>query len=90
MRSSGVLAALTIVATGLATGALADPVAARDDDCTCRATKGRRVHLGDTLCLDTAEGPRVAMCIKNQNLTFWSFSSEGCALSSAATFHPRL
>jgi hypothetical protein len=84
MRSLNALCALLM----LATGALADPAAKRDDECTCRA-KGRRVHLGDTLCLDTAEGPRIAMCIKNQNLTFWSFSSEGCALSSAAS-PPRL
>jgi len=85
MRSVIVLSALMLAATG----ALAEPVAGRADDCTCRA-KGRRVHLGDTLCLDTAEGPRVAMCIKNQNLTFWSFSSEGCALSSLASPHPHL
>ena len=85
MRCVIVLSALMIATTG----ALADPVAGRADDCTCRA-KGRRLHLGDTLCLDTAEGPRVAMCIKNQNLTFWKFSSEGCALSSLLSPRPRL
>ena len=49
--------------------------------CTCRA-KDRRVQLGDTLCLSTPDGPRIAKCIKNQNLTFWSFTKDGCVLSA--------
>jgi hypothetical protein len=85
MRSLFVLSALMIVTTG----ALADPVTKPGHDCTCRA-KDRRVHLGDTLCLDTAEGPRIAMCVMNQNLPFWSFSSEGCAVSSIPSPRPSL
>ena len=65
----------------VAGGVLAQPAAAEDPLCTCRAKEGRRVQIGDTLCLDTAQGPRLAQCIKNQNLTFWHFSEEGCALS---------
>jgi len=57
--------------------------------CTCRA-KDRRVQLGDSLCLETPEGPRMAQCIKNQNLTFWSFSNEGCAISALSSHRQEL
>jgi len=56
-----------------ATSALADD----DPACTCRAP-GRRVHVGDTLCLNTPDGPRRATCTMNENVTSWSFSNEGC------------
>lgn len=57
---------------------VAAPAMAGDDKaCTCRAP-GRRVELGDTICLNTPDGPKRAMCVMNQNVTSWSISKEGC------------
>jgi hypothetical protein len=50
-------------------------------DCSCRAP-GKRVLLGDTVCLATAEGHRLATCVMNQNVTSWAISKEGCVVSS--------
>jgi hypothetical protein len=50
-------------------------------DCSCRAP-GKRVLLGDTACLATAEGHRLATCVMNQNVTSWAISKEGCVVSS--------
>ncbi len=46
-------------------------------DCTCRA-KGRDFHVGETVCLRTAEGPRLAACDMELNNTSWRFSGQGC------------
>ena len=61
--------------------AFAQAAVVGEPHCTCRA-KDKRVELGERLCLQTAEGPRIAICIKNQNLTYWSFTRDGCALSA--------
>jgi hypothetical protein len=63
--------------------AVAETVDGGDHACTCRF-KQRRIALGDEICLDTAAGPRLAMCVMRQNLPFYAISDEGCALSSAA------
>jgi hypothetical protein len=58
-------------------------------DCSCRAP-GKRVLLGDTACLATAEGHRLATCVMNQNVTSWAISKEGCAVSSLGAGTARL
>jgi hypothetical protein len=67
--------------------AAAQSVPATDTTCTCRAN-GRRVALGDMVCLDTADGPRLAMCVMNQNLPFYSFTKQGCIVSSLSRRPP--
>ncbi len=64
-------------------GALAHEAAA---DCTCRAL-GRSYELGQSLCLTTPSGPRVAVCDLLVNVTSWRFSQTPCV--SAGTELPR-
>jgi hypothetical protein len=68
----------------LASAAWAAPALAAADgrhrDCTCRAP-GKRVHVGESLCLATPDGPRLATCTMNQNITSWAISREGCVVS---------
>jgi hypothetical protein len=72
---------LVFALLAVAEPALAQSVRPEDTKCSCRAP-GRRALLGDTLCLDTAEGPRLAMCVMNQNVTSWQISNEGCLVSA--------
>jgi hypothetical protein len=60
---------------------LAEVPGKAEANCTCVA-HGRRLELGERICLNSAEGPRMAICIKQQNLTYWKFSNQGCAVSS--------
>lgn len=46
-------------------------------DCTCRA-QGKRFELGETICLPTSEGPRVAVCVLEINVTSWRMSRVPC------------
>jgi hypothetical protein len=75
-------ARLSIMTFGLL-GALATEAAA---DCTCRAL-GRSFELGQSLCLATPDGPRVAICGMQINVTSWRFSQTPCV--SAGTVAPR-
>lgn len=49
-------------------------------ECTCRAP-GRRVELGATICLPTADGPRLARCEMDLNITSWKILPTPCVLS---------
>jgi hypothetical protein len=46
-------------------------------DCMCRA-QGRLVPLGATICLRTAEGPRMAECRMVTNVTSWGITEQPC------------
>jgi len=46
-------------------------------DCYCRAG-GRMYAEGETVCLKTAEGPRLAYCDMEINVMSWSITSEPC------------
>jgi hypothetical protein len=48
--------------------------------CTCRAP-GRQVELGQTACLMTPKGPRLATCGMVLNNTSWQFSESPCTVS---------
>jgi hypothetical protein len=76
-------ARLSIMSLGLL-GALACATEAAAD-CTCRAL-GRSFELGQSLCLVTPEGPRVAVCGLQVNVTSWRFSQTPCV--SASTVYP--
>jgi hypothetical protein len=46
-------------------------------NCTCRA-QGRDFHVGETICLRTADGPRLAACDMELNNTSWRFDGQQC------------
>ncbi|WP_243371164.1 hypothetical protein [Microvirga solisilvae] len=46
-------------------------------DCYCRA-QGRFYAEGETVCLKTAEGPRVAQCDMALNVMSWIITSKPC------------
>jgi hypothetical protein len=51
-------------------------------DCTCRAL-GRDFELGQSVCLQTPRGPRLATCGMNLNNTSWEFSDTPCVSARA-------
>ena len=55
--------------------ALANP------DCICRAN-GQEVHEGQTVCLKTATGMKLARCEMVLNNTSWTFLEDGCPTAS--------
>ncbi len=46
-------------------------------DCYCRA-QGRTFAPGETICLKTAEGPRLAQCRMEINVMSWGITSKPC------------
>jgi len=51
--------------------------------CTCRAS-GQDWRVGQTVCLRTAGGERLAICTTDENVTTWRISNVPCATSSLA------
>jgi hypothetical protein len=51
-------------------------------DCTCRA-RGQEFELGQSTCLQTAKGARIATCGMVLNNTSWQFSDTPCVVSEA-------
>jgi hypothetical protein len=52
----------------------ATPAAA---DCMCRAV-GVIVSEGETVCITTPDGRKLARCEKSQNVSSWRFLQDGC------------
>ncbi|MDO8876583.1 MAG: hypothetical protein Q8M24_23375 [Pseudolabrys sp.] len=52
-------------------------------DCTCRAP-GREFQLGQTACLTTPNGPRLATCAMALNNSSWAFSDAPCTVSDVS------
>jgi hypothetical protein len=48
--------------------------------CQCRYD-GRTFELGERVCLEGPQGPRIARCDMAQNNTSWTFTDEGCVIS---------
>jgi hypothetical protein len=53
---------------------LATPAAA---DCLCRAV-GVVVSEGQTVCITTPDGRKLARCEKSQNVSSWRFLQDAC------------
>ncbi|KAA2242365.1 hypothetical protein F0L46_02855 [Salinarimonas soli] len=53
--------------------AQADPHA----ECYCRA-QGRQFGMGEQVCLRSPEGPRMARCVMDLNVTSWRFTQDPC------------
>jgi hypothetical protein len=49
--------------------------------CTCRAS-GQDWRIGQTVCLRTSGGERLAICTTDENVTTWRISNVPCATSS--------
>jgi len=77
MRVIAPTAAVTLLAVLAASPAGADP------KCTCRAY-GRNFELGQTACLMTPKGGRLATCGLMLNNTSWQFSDTACTVSAIA------
>jgi hypothetical protein len=54
---------------------------AADPDCTCRA-QGRNFTLGQSVCLATPRGARIATCAMVLNNTSWQFTETPCVVSN--------
>jgi hypothetical protein len=46
-------------------------------DCYCRA-QGKMFAVGESICLRTSQGPRVAECQMVTNVTSWGISERPC------------
>ena len=77
MHRLGPSAAVALIAALDALGAAAA------SDCTCRA-QGRQFELGQTVCLATPKGPRLATCGMVLNNTSWEFSETPCTVSDVS------
>jgi hypothetical protein len=63
-------------------GLLAAQDAPRLPPCTCRA-KGREFQMGESVCLDTPDGPRLALCVMDQNVSSWRRTPAACPSARA-------
>jgi len=53
------------------------PLAFSGPDCTCRY-KGKDVREGQSTCIKTAKGFKVAKCARVLNNTSWKFTAKSC------------
>jgi hypothetical protein len=70
-----------LIFLALAIDALISPAAA-DPNCICRA-RGREFELGQSTCLPSPKGPRIATCGMVLNNTSWQFTDTPCVVSQA-------
>lgn len=71
MTKSLILSGLMAASVILATPAFAGP------DCTCRY-KGKDVPEGQSTCIKTPDGYKVAQCSRVLNNTSWKFTEKKC------------
>jgi hypothetical protein len=62
---------------GIATALLAGGASSANADCTCRGP-GVVAHHGETVCLHTPTGPRLARCEMMLNNSSWTFLPDPC------------
>lgn len=53
-------------------------------DCIC-LNRGAEIQEGQTSCIKTDAGNRLAVCEKNLNVTSWKFLGEECPVASKDT-----
>jgi hypothetical protein len=81
MRRS--LPGILVVLAGIAGG-----VSIAAADCTCRS-QGRDFELGQSTCLQTPKGARIATCGMVLNNTSWQFTNTPCVVSAAPDAQPQ-
>lgn len=64
----------------LAAASFAAQPALSDPDCTCRGN-GKDIPEGQTVCLKTASGNRLARCERVLNNTSWKMLDEECPVA---------
>ena len=72
-----------LIALAATAGGVTDAVA----DCTCRS-QGRDFELGQSTCLQTPKGARIATCGMVLNNTSWQFSDTPCVVSDMPARRP--
>jgi hypothetical protein len=75
---------LSSLAASMVIGAAVQPASA---DCTCRARGVVAAH-GETLCIRTPEGVRLARCEKVTNVASWRFLDGPCPVAELMTPDP--
>lgn len=80
---------LCVAATAVMIVALDARPSAADPDCTCRA-RGRDFTLGQSVCLATPKGARIATCAMVLNNTSWQFTETPCVVSHLSPAGPPL
>jgi hypothetical protein len=75
-----------LVLLALAIDALISAASA-DPNCVCRA-RGREFELGQSTCLPSPKGPRMATCGMVLNNTSWQFTDTPCVVSQAPADEP--
>jgi hypothetical protein len=80
------LCAAVMLAVSLAMS-LAMSWAAAAADCTCRS-QGRDYPLGQSVCLQSPKGARIATCGMVLNNTSWQFTETPCVISQALPDEP--
>ena len=68
---------LLLIVSLFAVGDLVSPASA---DCTCRS-QGRDYELGQSVCLQSPKGARIATCGMVLNNTSWQFTETPCTVS---------
>jgi hypothetical protein len=56
--------------------------------CTCRGADGSQFQMGETICLRTAQGSRIARCVMVINNPSWEPTSTPCP-QAALPYTPR-
>lgn len=80
-----VLIALFLASAGIAlTPGSALAQAAKKPECKCQ-NYGRFIMAGDTACIRTHKGPKMARCVMRGNVTDWDFLDEECSHTSMST-----
>src|SRR5882724_8218641 len=72
---------MRLIAVGLFAVLLAGAAAPASADCTCRGP-GVVAHHGETVCLHTPMGPRLARCEMMLNNSSWTFLPDPCPEAS--------
>ena len=75
------LVLLALLIDALLSAAPADP------NCICRA-RGKEFELGQSTCLPSPKGPRIATCGMVLNNTSWQFTDTPCVISQAPPAKP--
>ena len=59
-------------------------------DCYCTDTKGGRIELGETICLQVDGRMFMAQCQMSLNVPMWREVQQGCLSSRLELIEPRL
>lgn len=57
--------------------------------CTCRGSDGSSFQMGETICLRTVEGSRIARCVMVENNPSWQPSATPCPQALHPNMTPR-